>query len=254
MSELLLTPERVCPSCGGDMYHYAGCGIGGRGTREYVPPAVALIRSQAFHEVLAVWRDGGTDSMEFDDWLEAKCGGPGVPGDAIRLADALAAVEVEEELPGEPPPEMLAALRVSDTAALVEGLRIAVRLTKRNIATRLRAAVAAPTCPKCQNSLFAVCAFAACDYNVPLSTVLRAAVAAPEHDDCATMEDVTREVFCRVWEDGADAAMEEWRAWYKPSDWLWWGRGVGAFIYQRNKRLAEARAAVAAPGAGEAEK
>jgi hypothetical protein len=87
-----------------------------------------------------------------------------------------------------------------------------------------------------------------------LRAALRSAapVAAPEHDDCATMEDVTREVFCRVWEDGADAAMEEWRAWYKPSDWLWWGRGVGAFIYQRNKRLA-GRAAVAAPGAGEAE-
>jgi hypothetical protein len=66
------------------------------------------------------------------------------PPEAIRLSDALAAVDAEEELPGEPPPEMLAALRVSDTAALVEALRIAVRLTKHNIATRLRAAVAAP--------------------------------------------------------------------------------------------------------------
>ena len=61
-----------------------------------------------------------------------------------------------------------------------------------------------------------------------------------EHEcECSSMEDVVREVLCRVFEDGAGRGMEEWREWYKPKDWLWWGRGLGAFIYRRHKRLAD---------------
>lgn len=40
-------------------------------------------------------------------------------------------------------------------------------------------------------------------------------------------------VLCRVFDDGADVAMDEWHAWYKPSDWLSVARGLGAFIHQR---------------------
>lgn len=41
------------------------------------------------------------------------------------------------------------------------------------------------------------------------------------------------EVLCRVFDDGVDAAMEEWRAWYKPSEWMHPARGLGVFIRQR---------------------
>lgn len=41
------------------------------------------------------------------------------------------------------------------------------------------------------------------------------------------------EVLCRVFPDGADEAMEEWRAWYKPGAWMHPARALGAFIFRR---------------------
>lgn len=53
-------------------------------------------------------------------------------------------------------------------------------------------------------------------------------------DPALTSEDamwgVVNEVFCRVYGDDYDAKREEWRAWYKPDAWFWWGRGLGAFM------------------------
>lgn len=77
----------------------------------------------------------------------------------------------------------------------------------------------------------------------------RAVPVGERHADCATMDDVVREVFCRVFGDDGAAGMaeqERWREWYKPSDWLWWGRGLGAFLYQRLR-------ARAVPPAGQGE-
>ena len=54
-----------------------------------------------------------------------------------------------------------------------------------------------------------------------------------------------REILCRVFDDGADAGMTEWRAWYKPTEWLHWSRALGAFI--RLRAAGESRTH-AAPG------
>ena len=62
-----------------------------------------------------------------------------------------------------------------------------------------------------------------------------------EHTDCAQLDDVVREVFCRVFGDDGDAGLSEverWHEWYKPSDWLWWGRGLGTFLEKRIKERA----------------
>ncbi len=45
-------------------------------------------------------------------------------------------------------------------------------------------------------------------------------------------------VLCRVFDDGADVAMEEWRAWYEPGDWFTASRALGAFIRQRLEKAA----------------
>jgi hypothetical protein len=29
----------------------------------------------------------------------------------------------------------------------------------------------------------------------------------------------------------------EFYAWYKPEEWLWWGRALGAFIHHRHMKL-----------------
>ena len=50
------------------------------------------------------------------------------------------------------------------------------------------------------------------------------------------------EVLCRVFDDGADVAHDEWLAWYKPSEWLNPYRALGAFI--RNRLAAERAAQV----------
>ncbi len=44
------------------------------------------------------------------------------------------------------------------------------------------------------------------------------------------------EVLCRVFDDGADAAFEEWTAWYDPKEWLGPSRALGAFIRKRLER------------------
>jgi hypothetical protein len=79
---------------------------------------------------------------------------------------------------------------------------------------------------------------------------LRTALAAAErlHDDCATRDDVAREVICRV----LDAeAIAEWAAWYAQhgDGWLWWGRALGAWLHCKLTvplAAAEARAETAA--------
>lgn len=42
-------------------------------------------------------------------------------------------------------------------------------------------------------------------------------------------------ILCRAFDDGADEGMEEWRAWYKPSEWFSPQRALGAFIWGRIK-------------------
>lgn len=56
----------------------------------------------------------------------------------------------------------------------------------------------------------------------------------------AQMEDVVREVLCRAFPDGTEL-IPAFYAWYVPSQWLWWGRALGAFIgTEAAKRQAEA--------------
>lgn len=55
------------------------------------------------------------------------------------------------------------------------------------------------------------------------------------------------QVLCRVFDDGADRAMEEWFAWYRPGQWLGFSRALGAFIRQRVD--AAARHSSSPPGA-----
>lgn len=51
----------------------------------------------------------------------------------------------------------------------------------------------------------------------------------PDIDACA--------VLCRVFPDGADQGMEEWREWYKPEQWFGMHRALGAFISQRLENI-----------------
>lgn len=53
--------------------------------------------------------------------------------------------------------------------------------------------------------------------------------------ECRDADSVVLEVLCRVFHDGADQGMEEWRAFYQPEEWLGWPRALGAFIYTRLK-------------------
>jgi hypothetical protein len=57
---------------------------------------------------------------------------------ALSMADALRAIDEEPELPGEPPKEMMDALRSGDDALMIAALRIAVIQTKDGIRQRLR--------------------------------------------------------------------------------------------------------------------
>lgn len=59
-----------------------------------------------------------------------------------------------------------------------------------------------------------------------------------EHCDGGMDENDVLQVLCRVFDDGADVAMDEWREWYKPEQWLGRARAVGAFIRGRVERLA----------------
>lgn len=52
--------------------------------------------------------------------------------------------------------------------------------------------------------------------------------------DCPTLDAV--EVLCRVFDD-QDAALEDWRAWYRPEEWLHPSRALGAFIWHRMRRF-----------------
>jgi hypothetical protein len=49
------------------------------------------------------------------------------------------------------------------------------------------------------------------------------------------------EILCRVFDDGADVAMEEWYAWYNPDEWWHWSRALGAFIRLRLDTVAKAQ-------------
>lgn len=65
-----------------------------------------------------------------------------------------------------------------------------------------------------------------------------------DHADCATMDDVVREVFCRLFGDDGDAGMaemEKWRAFDK-SGWFHWSRAFGAFLALRMKERASSGA------------
>lgn len=61
------------------------------------------------------------------------------------------------------------------------------------------------------------------------------------------------EVLCRVFDDGADVAMPEFVAWYNPSQWLDWSRGLGAFIRTRIDRAVSVEATDAKPNAADAQ-
>lgn len=52
-------------------------------------------------------------------------------------------------------------------------------------------------------------------------------------EDTDNADSVALEVLCRVFDDGADEGMEEWRAWYQPHQWLNGSRALGAFIRHR---------------------
>lgn len=65
--------------------------------------------------------------------------------------------------------------------------------------------------------------------------VLESAEEAEWTDD----DNTVLQVLCRVFDDGVDVALPEWREWYKPSEWLGFSRGLGAFIRTRLMRLAK---------------
>jgi len=44
---------------------------------------------------------------------------------------------------------------------------------------------------------------------------------------------IALEVLCRVFDDGAEREVYEFRDWYKPSQWLGFSRALGAFIRKR---------------------
>lgn len=70
------------------------------------------------------------------------------PGANLTLSQAVAAADAEPEFPGEPPPEMVEALRNCDQDVAVHALRLAVRMTKDGIKERLRAAIPVDPAPK----------------------------------------------------------------------------------------------------------
>jgi hypothetical protein len=66
-----------------------------------------------------------------------------------------------------------------------------------------------------------------------LDRLIAALSSAPQgrnEDEDDEMWSVVNEIFCRVYGDEYEAMREAWRAWYKPEQWLWWGRGLGAFL------------------------
>lgn len=52
--------------------------------------------------------------------------------------------------------------------------------------------------------------------------------------ESADMADVVREVLCRVFNTDA---VHEFYEWYKPAEWIWWGRALGAFIYRKHHNM-----------------
>ena len=58
-------------------------------------------------------------------------------------------------------------------------------------------------------------------------------------ESCDCPQQDALEVLCRVFDDGADVAHQEWLEWYKPTDWLHPSRALGAFIYRRLSRGSE---------------
>lgn len=57
--------------------------------------------------------------------------------DWISKVKALAAVEEEEELSGDMPPELWERLKNADESTMTEMLRIVIRTTKKNISQRI---------------------------------------------------------------------------------------------------------------------
>lgn len=55
-------------------------------------------------------------------------------------------------------------------------------------------------------------------------------------DDARDFQQTALEVLCRVFDDGADVAHDEWLTWYKSSEWLHPSRALGAFIRLRLER------------------
>ncbi len=56
--------------------------------------------------------------------------------------------------------------------------------------------------------------------------------------------DVALQVLARAFAEDVDVTYAAWRAWYTPEDWLWWARGLGAFI---GVRIAALRAGPVPP-------
>jgi hypothetical protein len=54
----------------------------------------------------------------------------------------------------------------------------------------------------------------------------------PDVDEESLADAVALQVLCRVFDD-IENAMDEWRAYYKPGEWLWFARGLGAFVRTR---------------------
>lgn len=65
---------------------------------------------------------------------------------------------------------------------------------------------------------------------------LKCAWWALREDSCDCPQQDALEVLCRVFDDGADVAHQEWLEWYKPDEWFHPSRALGAFIYQRLSR------------------
>ena len=58
-------------------------------------------------------------------------------------------------------------------------------------------------------------------------------------ESCDCVQQDALEVLCRVFDDGADVAHDEWLKWYKPEEWFHPSRALGAFIYQRLSRTSD---------------
>jgi len=63
-------------------------------------------------------------------------------------------------------------------------------------------------------------------------------------ESCDCPQQDALEVLCRVFDDGADVAHQEWLEWYDPTKWLHPSRALGAFIYRRQHGI------LAAPTSG----